>query len=187
MLNKNKYKYTTIYIAKTSILLSLYIVLQLIEISWSRFIWPQGGVIGFSFVIIIFATFKLDIYASSFINLVGTIISSLMMGAFIFISPWQLLLDYFSNPFIALPIAYWIIKLVKKQYYKLLIFSIMSFSIYFIFEVISGMIFFNTHDPFSYASFIYSFIYNISYMLPTYGISCILAIISWPKINNFFQ
>lgn len=176
---KSIYDYTMI-----GLFTGLTIMLDYIGILLPRL--PFGGSIGLKFISLFWVA-----YLTKFINAVLTgMISSLISILFIpssIISPWQYLLDYFIPMIIPSVLAFANINFnnYKKANLKTILFIFGSFILIYLCHVISGIIFYSKYAPKSMGAILYSFGYNIVYVLVfAYPIVQVVTLISFQSLKN---
>ena len=172
------------WMTETAMMLSIFIILGVISRYSSMMLWPQGGSIGINFIIIVICFYRLGFWSPLIVWFFGIIISSAFTGFFI-INPWQFILDY-CFPLFALIFGAFMIYFIKNIYWSILIFSLSSCIINFIFAVVSGALFFSQYAPVGQGAIIYSLIYNVTYMIPSYCLSAGILLIFFPLFKRFF-
>lgn len=161
LLNIKKIKLTTKIIVNISLMLALSIILHQIRL----YHMPQGGSITLgSMIPLLFIAFR---YGANVGYLTGFIygLINLILNPFI-LHPVQVLFDY-PLPYMALAIAGYTPK-------HRLIGTTIAVFIRFLCHFISGSVFFAAYAPTGTSPYLYSFIFNISYIIPELVITIIL-------------
>ena len=125
------------WMTETAMMLSIFIILGVISRYASMMLWPQGGSITITFIVIIVCFYRLGFFSSLIVWFFGVIITSAFTGFFI-VNPWQFILDY-CFPLFALLCAAIAIYFIKNIYLSILsFFTYCTFVVSFIFAVTSG-------------------------------------------------
>ena len=103
------------------------------------------------------------------------------LQGFYIVNPWQFLLDY-AYPLLAIPLGGLAAYFIKNKYISIIVLSIVAWIINFIFAVASGALFFSQYAPVGQSAIIYSLIYNSTYIIPNYGLSAGIVLVSYPYI-----
>lgn len=176
---KSIYEYTLI-----GLFTGLTIILDYITISLPNL--PFGGGIELKFISLFWVS-----YLTKFIDAILTgIVSSLISILFIpksIISLWQYLIDYFIPMMVPSLLAFANINFnnYKKANLKTILFIFGSFILIYLCHVISGIIFYSKYAPKSMGVVLYSFGYNMVYVLIfTYPIVQVVTLISFQSLKN---
>ncbi len=165
----------------TAIVISLAVVLNLFSGVIPIFKMPQGGsVVLLSTLLIMLVGVKYDYRMG--------LISGFIYGLFNYmIAPWfvnplQLCLDYFFA-FMAFGIGSILVR-GKVTFGKIAIAYFIASMLRFLCSFLAGVMFYGSFAPEGQGPVIYSFIYNITYILPEYIIN--MAIFFVPAVRNLF-
>lgn len=155
-------KFSTRMLAEIGVAVALAVVLNFLKL-WRM---PQGGSVSLEMLPIFVIAFRWGVGAGMFSGLVYGLLQ-LMFGAYI-IHPVQLIMDY--------PLPYFVLGLaglfeVKKdeiiQPLKILAAVVIASSCRLLVHILSGVIFFASYAPEGQNVWIYSTIYNASFLIPT--------------------
>jgi len=162
-------------IAEIGLALALATILSEIKISG---FWAQGGsVTAASLVPIIIIAFRYGGRAGLIVGIVHGLIQ-LIIGPYV-VHPIQLLLDY--------PIAFGMIGLCGFFPKNKILGIIVGLMGRFFMHFISGIIYFSSYAPKGWNPFYYSFIYNISYIIPEILISIVVFKLAGERIIEVLQ
>lgn len=161
---------------RTGIFISLGILFSQIKI----FQMPQGGAVslcGSLFFVLpgYFFGFKIGLIA----GIIGGL-TDFFWNPF-FLHPMQFLLDYIFA-FSFLGISGSLFYKFKKKYFSLTVSYLLAMFLKFICNFLSGVIFFKSYVPENMNVFLYSFIYNFSYIWPEIVLS--ICCINLPIVKN---
>ena len=150
---------------------------------WKAF-WPQGGSITFGMIYLMIFALRRGFWYGIFAGFVIGILNMLTTTTS-FINPYQIFLDYFlSNMSWAFVVCgKWLLKIKSKTsiYLFFIIGPIIAMWLSFISSFMSGYLFFSATNPnSSWNVYLFSFIYNITYAVPS-AILCILIFMSSKK------
>ena len=162
-------------LTEVAVLLSLAVVIEVIFMGISSFIpikvWVYGGMISVSMLPVFIITyrngFKMGIYAGVIFGLLNFLLTPYFLH-------WaQFLLDYWVA-FGLVGVGYIGVRIFGKNAKGFSVMVIIGVLLRFVAHYISGVIFFESVMPSSFNNiYLYSFLYNMSYLLP----SMILVII----------
>lgn len=162
-------------IAEIGLALALATILSEIKISG---FWAQGGsVTAASLVPIILIAFRYGGRTGLIVGIVHGLIQ-LIIGPYI-VHPIQLLLDY--------PIAFGLIGLCGFFGKNKILGIIVGLMGRFLMHFISGIIYFSSYAPKGWNPAYYSFIYNISYIIPEILISIVVFKLAGERIIEILQ
>lgn len=171
-MNRNR---STLVLAEISIMAGLAVILDLL--TFLRF-WPQGGSVSLAMVPIFIMAFRRGVKAGV---ITGLIFGLLNMIYNPFIVHWlQALLDY--------PIAFAVVGLAglfmlkpeqTKGFKTLMIIGgvLVGTALRFLSHFVAGVVWFGEFAPEGTPVYVYSFGYNMSYLLPTFIVCVIIVII----------
>ena len=169
-------------IAYLSMVIALEIVLNLIfKIVPGQ---PQGGSISMDLLPIILASYLMG---SGYGLLAGFMVCILhfVLGLASFYGPWSVVLDYLVPlSIVGLASLFKNIKLGKFEIYTGIIITMI---LKFVSHYLSGAWLFAEYAPEGVNPWIYSFVYNIVYCLPTLILCYIGFIYIYPRINKVFH
>ena len=135
---------------------------------------PQGGSVTLENIPLLIFSLRWGIKAGMGAGVVAGIVQ-LMLGGYV-VHPVQALLDY--------PLAFGALGLAgsvrRPIWVGLSLGSFMRFSCH----VLSGVVFFGSYAPEGTNVWLYSIIYNGSYMLPNLVIAFILTYLIWPRLKK---
>ncbi|MXQ53306.1 energy-coupled thiamine transporter ThiT [Shimazuella alba] len=175
-----------ITLVETSIIASLAIVLNLLT---PFQLWPNGGSVTLTMVPIAILAFRRGIGAGITAGLLTGLILLVLPGAF-YANPIQVILDY-PIAFALLGFAGWTsIKDISKpsrQIIKVIMGLFTAGILRLLSHFLSGVIFFADYAPKGQSPYVYSFIYNASYILPEIIISIIFVIVLLYTAPKLFQ
>lgn len=161
----------TAIVAALAIVLNMYTPFQL---------WPNGGSITLTMVPIAILAFRRGIISGMTAGLITGLILLVLPGAF-YAHPVQIILDY-PLAFALLGIAGW--SSIKKnttkqstQNIKVIIGLFTAGILRLLSHFLSGIIFFADYAPKGQSVYVYSFVYNASFILPEIIISIIAVIV----------
>ncbi len=166
----------------TAIVIALAVVLNLFSSLLPIFKMPQGGsVVLLSTLLIMLVSIK---YGTRIGLTVGFIygLFNFMLAPY-FIHPMQLLLDYFFA-FMAFGLGGLFLRNSKFSFLKLSFAYFICSTLRFSCSFAAGVIFYREFAPVGQAPELYSFIYNITYILPEYILNT--AIFYVPVVKNLF-
>lgn len=166
------------YLAEGGIALALASVLSMLSI----FNMPQGGSVSASMTPIIFFSMRWGIGKGVIVGVLYGLIN--FMIAPYFFTPLQFILDYILA-YGALALA-GIAKNHDKTFKTITLSTILAISMRGFIHIISGMIFFADYGG-RENSFIYSAIYNFSYLIPEMIITIILLLLLNKPLSNFLN
>lgn len=165
-----------ITLVETAIVAALAIVLNLLT---PFQLWPNGGSITLTMVPIAILAFRRGIISGITAGLITGLILLVLPGAF-YAHPIQIILDY-PLAFALLGIAGWAsIKNTTKrstQIIKVIIGLFGAGILRLLSHFLSGVIFFADYAPKGQSVYVYSFVYNASFILPEIIISIIAVIV----------
>lgn len=173
-------------IVEVSFIISLACIFDYIIGNIFRIIWAQGGsiTIRLCFFVLIFARYKLSL------SLCAIFVYSLLhfFVSFFFLNFYQLLLDYLV-PYYGYILCYYFRKMLFKKnilaYVYFIIIVFFSWLFNFACNFTSGVLFYGKWNINYSSVYLYSFVYNISSMAPSYFIS-VLLLISFKKNFIYF-
>lgn len=173
-----------ITLVETAMMAAMAIVLNLLT---PFQLWPQGGSITLTMVPIVILAFRRGLIAGVMAGLLTGLILLMLPGAFL-AYPVQIILDY-PLAFAVLGAAGWArisdISTRSRQVLSIIVALIGAGLLRFLCHFLSGVIFFSEYAPKGQSVYLYSLIYNASYILPEIIISIIVVIIllsSAPKL-----
>lgn len=170
----------TAIVAALAIVLNLYTPFQL---------WPNGGSITLTMVPIAVLSFRRGIIAGITAGLITGLILPVLPGAF-YAHPIQVILDY-PLAFALLGFSGWFsVKNTATRGSQMMRVVIGLFSggvLRFLSHFLSGVIFFAEYAPKGQSVYMYSLIYNASYILPEIIISIIVVIVLLYAAPRLFQ
>lgn len=172
-------KISTRMMAEIGVAVALAVVLNFIKL-WRM---PQGGSVSLEMLPIFIVTFRWGIGAGMFSGLAYGLLQ-LMFGAYI-IHPVQLILDY-PLPYMILGIAglFNIYQSGKISSVKLLGAVLTAGLARLVVHVLSGVIFFSSYAPEGQNVWIYSIIYNASFLIPTIIVNYLAVLIVIKALEN---
>lgn len=172
-------KFPTRMLAEIGVAVALAVVLNFLKL-WRM---PQGGSVSLEMLPIFVIAFRWGAGAGAFSGLIYGLLQ-LMFGAYI-IHPVQLIMDY-PLPYFVLGIAgFFKIKKEKViQPFKLLAAVLIASFFRLIIHILSGVIFFASYAPEGQNVWIYSTIYNASFLIPTTIVVYISLLIIMKALAN---
>ncbi|MCM3619082.1 energy-coupled thiamine transporter ThiT [Sutcliffiella horikoshii] len=186
----------TLFLVEVAIFSALAYMLDLLSGALSQ-IWPQGGSVAISMVPIFIMAFRWGLKGGILSGFVLGLLQ-IVTGRFYGVDPVQISLDYIVA-FMVLGFAGIVAKQVvtasKEDNLKKLILFV-TFAIFiacllrFTAHFVAGMIFFAHFAPEGQPVWIYSLIYNGSYMLPSFVVTTIVTVLlikTVPRIFRFNQ
>ena len=165
-------KFSTRMLAEIGVAVALAVVLNFLKL-WQM---PQGGSVSLEMLPILVITLRWGVGAGMFSGLAYGLLQ-LMFGAYI-IHPVQLIMDY-PLPYMILGIAGYF-KIRKNDIIKPLrvfIAVLVAGGARMIVHVLSGVIFFASYAPEGQNVWVYSTVYNASYLIPTIIVNYIVVLI----------
>lgn len=153
---------------------SLCIALVLILSHIKLFRMPQGGSVTLEMLPLLFLSFRWGVKWGALSGILAGILQ-IAFGGF-FLHPLQVLLDY--------PIALGAVGLSGLWKNHPVFSSLLAGGSRLFCHVLSGVIFFSAYAPPSENIWLYSFLYNITFLLPSLILSLFLAWILAPKLNK---
>lgn len=182
-----------LFLMEVSILGALSFILDKLTL----FYMPQGGSITLSMLPIIIMAFRWGLKGGLLTGFLSGLLQ-LITGGTIF--HWlQALLDYtvaYTVVGMAAVTMVWLVKGMKEKNHPLVIFALITGSLIggglrFITHFIGGMVFFGSYAPEGQAVWLYSLVYNASYMVPSILLCSIVAFLLFTaaprllKVNEF--
>ncbi|MCH5584875.1 energy-coupled thiamine transporter ThiT [Shimazuella sp. AN120528] len=165
-----------ITLVETAILAALAIVLNMFT---PFHLWPNGGSVTLTMVPIAILAFRRGVIPGITAGLITGLILLVLPGAF-YAHPIQVILDY-PLAFALLGFSGWLsIKNTTKQSSQIIRVVIGLFSggiLRLVSHFLSGVIFFADYAPKGQSVYVYSLVYNASYILPEIIISIIVVIV----------
>lgn len=165
-------RFSTRMLAEIGVAVALAVVLNFLKL-WQM---PQGGSVSLEMLPILVIALRWGVGAGMFSGLAYGLLQ-LMFGAYI-IHPVQLIMDY-PLPYMVLGIAGYF-KIRKNDVIKPLkvfIAVLVSGAARMIVHILSGVIFFASYAPEGQNVWIYSTVYNASYLIPTIIVNYIVVLI----------
>jgi thiamine transporter len=163
-------------LVETAIVAALAIVLNMLT---PFQLWPNGGSITLTMVPIAILAFRRGIISGVTAGLITGLILLVLPGAF-YAHPIQIILDY-PLAFALLGIAGWTSKInspnQSAQSIKVIIGLFTAGMLRLFSHFLSGVIFFADYAPKGQSVYLYSFLYNASFILPEIIISIITVIV----------
>ena len=161
-LQMRRIRFTTSMLINVALMLALTIVLHQLRI----FHMPQGGSVTLGAMVpLLFLTYR---YGAGIGCLAGFVygVINLMQDAFI-VHPLQVLFDY-PLPYMALAIA----AAVPGRIY---LGAALAFTARFLYHYISGVVFFGSYAPPDTSPYLYSLVFNATYLVPE-AVICLLLL-----------
>lgn len=172
-------KFSTRMLAEIGVAVALAVVLNFLKL-WRM---PQGGSISLEMLPVLVIAFRWGLGAGMFSGLAYGLLQ-LMFGAYI-IHPVQLIMDY-PLPYMVLGVA-GMFKIRKddiiqplKMFWAVLVASALRLIVH----ILSGVIFFSSYAPEGQNVWLYSTIYNATFLIPTTIITYIVLIIIMKALEN---
>jgi|GEM_PF-3234821 len=166
-------------ITKLAISLALIVVIELFEDQILAM--PQGGSLSVASLIFMFTMYQFDFKASALLFLLWRGLIVIITPVYI-VTPLQFFLEYFVA-FSCFLLAY---PLVKSKKISMLIGGVAIANIVRLFiHVTAGVVYFS--DDYSVASWIASFNYNVTYMLPTLVVQIVAAVFLFKPLHNYLS
>ena len=150
---------------ESAIMIALAVVLSFVKV-WSM---PQGGTISLTMLPLFLLSFRRGAIAGIISGIIYGAISIIIDG--VIYHPMSILLDY--------TLAYGVIGVAgffKKNYLGIIIGTAVGTALRFICSLLSGAVLFAEYAPAGQNPWIYSLIYNATYMVPELVI-CIVALV----------
>ncbi len=164
----------------TSIVISLAVVLNLFSSVVPVFKMPQGGsVVLLSTLLLMLVSIKQGIRIGLAVGFIYGLFN--FMLAPYFVHPLQLLLDYFFA-FMAFGLGSLFIGKGKLSFSKIAVVYFICSMLRFASSFAAGVIFYREFAPESQGPELYSFVYNMTYILPEYILN--MAILSLPVVRD---
>ena len=173
-------------LTEVAVLLSLAVVIEVIFMGISAFlpirIWIYGGMISVSMLPIFIITYRNGIKMGIYSGITFGLLNFLLAPYFLH---WaQFLLDY-SVAFGLVGVGYLGIKVFGKNALGFSVMVIIGVSLRFVAHYISGVVFFESVMPESFDNiYLYSFLYNISYLLPSMILVIIVGLALLKRIEH---
>ncbi len=173
---------------EAALILALTYVFYWFAKSFSMAFWPQGGTVGFWMIPLILFAARHSFFNSCLLGIIyGVLLLLTSNNSF---NPWDILLEYIFGfaPFAMPSFLRFLIKRKPDQqalwpYYLYFFLSVfIAGSLYFIISFVAGFLFFGQYNTSKNSVYVYSFIYNITYIGPSMLLS--LAIF-WVAIKQF--
>jgi thiamine transporter len=186
-------KNNTLFLVEVAIFSALAYMLDLLSGALSQ-IWPQGGSIAISMVPIFIMAFRWGLKGGILSGFVLGLLQ-IVTGNFYGVDPVQIFLDYIVA-FVVLGFAGVVAKQVvnaskEDNLKKLTLFvtiaiflaCLLRFSAHFV----AGMIFFGHFAPEGQPVWLYSLIYNGSYMLPSFVVTTVVTVLLIKTVPRIFR
>ncbi len=141
---------------------------------------PQGGSVALTMIPLLFITQKRGVIAGTIAGAIYGLLSALIAG--VLYHPASLLLDYILA-FGALGLA----GFFKKSTSGIIFGSTVAVGARFIFSLISGAVLFAEYVPAGQNPWIYSLIYQATYMVPEFFISVLVLIFLFLKAKRLYE
>jgi len=172
-------KFSTRMMAEIGVAVALAVVLNFFKL-WRM---PQGGSISLEMLPVIVIAFRWGIGAGMFSGLVYGLLQ-LMFGAYI-IHPVQLIMDY-PLPYMILGVAgiFTIRKESVLKPLKMFWAVLIAGALRLIVHILSGAIFFGSYAPEGQNVWLYSTVYNASFLIPTALVTYIVLLIVMKALEN---
>jgi thiamine transporter len=135
---------------------------------------PQGGSVSLENVPILIFALRWGLKAGLGAGAVAGLLQ-LILGGYV-VHPLQALLDY--------PLAFGVLGLAALTPRPLWLGLTLGTFLRLVCHVLSGVVFFASYAPEGTNVWLYSTVYNGSYMLPNLGLSIILTYILWPRLKG---
>ncbi len=174
MKGKDFMKKTNIF-TECSVAVALAVLCSFIKV-WEM---PQGGSVALTMVPLLIISFRRGVAAGIFSGAVYGLVSLLFAG--VVYHPMSILLDYILA-FGAIGIA----GLLRKSLAKTMCGVCIGVGLRFIFSLISGAVLFGSFAPEGQNPWVYSLIYQATYMIPELVISIIIIFILKIKAKRLF-
>ncbi|MCG1021896.1 energy-coupled thiamine transporter ThiT [Sutcliffiella horikoshii] len=186
-------KNNTLFLVEVAIFSALAYMLDLLSGALSQ-VWPQGGSIAISMVPIFIMAFRWGLKGGILSGFVLGLLQ-IVTGNFYGVDPVQIFLDYIVA-FVVLGFAGVVAKQVvnaskEDNLKKLILFvavaiflaCLLRFSAHFV----AGMIFFGHFAPEGQPVWLYSLIYNGSYMLPSFVVTTVVTVLLIKTVPRIFR
>ncbi|RAK08106.1 thiamine transporter [Halanaerobium saccharolyticum] len=172
-------KFSTRMMAEIGVAVALAVVLNFLKL-WRM---PQGGSVTLEMLPIFVIAFRWGLGAGMFSGLAYGLLQ-LMFGAYI-IHPVQLIMDY-PLPYMVLGVA-GMFKIRKDkiiQPLKMFWAVVVASALRLIVHIISGVIFFSSYAPEGQNVWVYSTVYNATFLIPTTIVTYIVLIMVMKALEN---
>ncbi|QHF55130.1 MULTISPECIES: energy-coupled thiamine transporter ThiT [Streptococcus] len=170
--------------------IAIFSAIALVFDKFPLFTMPQGGSVSLVMLPILLLSLRHGLSVGVLSGgIVGTI--QLFYGGY-FLNLFQVFLDY-ALSYAGIGLAGLLTHTLKKQktlpHASLVITlaSVLGGSIRFLANFLAGIIFYADYAPAGLPVWLYSFQYNISYILPSAAIACILLILLYKARPNFYS
>lgn len=186
-------KNNTLFLVEVAIFSALAYMLDLLSGAISQ-IWPQGGSIAISMVPIFIMAFRWGLKGGILSGFVLGLLQ-IVTGSFYGVDPVQIFLDYIVA-FVVLGFAGVVAKQVvnaskEDNLKKLILFVTIAIfiasSLRFSAHFVAGMIFFGHFAPEGQPVWLYSLIYNGSYMLPSFVVTTVVTVLLIKTVPRIFR
>lgn len=172
-------QFSTRMLAEIGVAVALAVVLNFLKL-WRM---PQGGSVSLEMLPILIIAFRWGIGAGMFSGLTYGLLQ-LMFGAYI-IHPVQLIMDY-PLPYMVLGAA-GVFEIRKNEIIKpvRMLGAVLAAAVLrLIVHILSGVIFFGSYAPEGQNVWVYSTIYNASFLIPTTIVTYIVLLIVMKALEN---
>lgn len=172
-------KFSTRMLAEIGVAVALAVVLNFLKL-WRM---PQGGSISLEMLPILIIAFRWGAGAGMFSGLAYGLLQ-LMFGAYI-IHPVQLIMDY-PLPYMVLGVAgmFTIRKEGVLKPIKMFWAVLVAGALRLVIHILSGVIFFGSYAPEGQNVWVYSTIYNATFLIPTIIITYIVVLMIMKALEN---
>src|SRR6056297_961972 len=172
-------KFSTRMLAEIGVAVALAVVVNFLKL-WRM---PQGGSVSLEMLPILVIAFRWGLGAGIFGGLAYGLLQ-LMFGAYV-IHPIQLIMDY-PLPYMVLGVA-GMFKIRKDdiiQPLKMFWAVVVASTLRLIVHILSGVIFFSSYAPEGQNVWVYSTVYNATFLIPTTIVTYIVLIIVMKALEN---